>query len=160
MRDIFRDKRVQSPYGYMVFGSSFIIITIPRTHWLLCNLPKKLYCQSRKLTYIDQILCVRCCAKYIYNNIPMITQNVGIKYFVIYIKKLRLNLFKVTWLSDKARLSTQVCVTTKSSWSLKVSSTHKPLPFFSYIFDNLQHSFLLGMDKITSLSTGLQAANN
>lgn len=76
-----------------------------------------------------------------------------IRYFVIYSKKLRLRLSKVTWLNDTARLPTQLSVTPKPSWSLKgSSSTHIPLPFLACVLGNLQHSLLLGLDQGTDLS--------
>lgn len=85
----------------------------------------------------------------LYNDAPTTAQSVGALYFVINKKKLRLKLSYFMWLSDKTRLPTQFCTTPKPSWSLKVSSTHIPLPYLSYILENLWCSF----QSLTCLST-------
>ena len=172
-------REVENCPKHMIAGQLLIMITVPRTSWLLWNL-LKLVSQSRQLMYVDQLLFVRHCASgfiYLgqnvhldfpircyrktqrtfwptqYDDAPPIVQGVGIQYFVVCIKTLRLGMSQVTQLSDKVRLATQFFVLPKQSWSLQVSSTHITLIYLTYSLANLQYSFLLGLDKVTNLTT-------
>lgn len=132
----------QSPHSWVIVGSSFTMTTAPRICQKPCHLSKKLDCQPKQPTDIDQLLLVRHWARCLWNDMAITAQNIGSPLC---------HLSEVTRLNDTTRWPTQFIITPKPSWALKGS--YNPLPFLAYILGNLWHFLLLGLDQVTDIST-------